>query len=258
MTTPESIPTSTITGLGDLTAAVDALARGTNLRWWFRGHTRADWDLLPSARRGYSKTEERYLANEFYVRARSRHPDCPAHDDYGGWLALMQHFGLPTRLLDWTYSALVAAFFATEAYHPHATPPSVPQDACIWALAPASLNEAQGFEPLLYPLNAYRVLSLIRPALKGEDDTDAVVATTPVETDLRMLVQQGAFTAHSTSAPLNKLPGRGIWLRKFEIPAASLPTFARELSLLGLRLADLFRDLEKMGGEVGGWCGGGE
>ncbi|MBX7213037.1 MAG: FRG domain-containing protein [Thermoflexales bacterium] len=247
------IPTLTLRGLSELTGAVDDLTRTTGLRWWFRGHTNAGWDLLPGARRMFSKSEERHVANEFYVRARSRHPDCPAHDDYGGWLALMQHFGLPTRLLDWTYSPMVAAFFATERYHPHSDPPAVAHDACIWALSPTELNAAQGFEPLLYPLNAYMLQGLVRPALKGEDGTDAVVAATPVETDLRMLVQQGAFTAHASTVALNGMPDCNRWLRKFVIPAEHLPAFARELALLGLRLGDLFPDLDNLARELRGW-----
>jgi hypothetical protein len=97
-----------------------------------------------------------------------------------------------------------------------------------------------------------RLEGLVRPALKGDDETESVVAAMSVETDLRMLIQQGAFTVHASSTPLNKIDGCETRLRKFVIPTEALPSFARELQLLGLRRGDLFPDLDNLARELRG------
>jgi FRG domain len=94
----------TIASVNELIQLVDATFKSTKTRWWFRGQRDFSWNLLPKVRRGYTRQQERYLTNLFYTRAQTRHAVCPAADDYAGWLAMMQHFGLPTRLLDWTIS----------------------------------------------------------------------------------------------------------------------------------------------------------
>jgi len=47
-------------------------------------------------------------------KARGFLPDPPSDTDYMEWLALMQHYGAPTRLHDWTYSFWTAVLFAVE------------------------------------------------------------------------------------------------------------------------------------------------
>jgi hypothetical protein len=243
--------TRSISCVADLTREVDSLVAETNLKWCFRGHTSVSWDLLPRVKREYSGEQEKYFSNEFYVRARRRHSSLPERDDAAGWLALMQHYGLPTRLLDWTRSALIAAFFATEPYQRHMSTPTG-TDACIWALAPSRLNVSQGFESYWYPLDANKLRDLIVPAWKGQDTTTKVAAAMAVETDIRMQMQQGCFTVHSSDIPLNQMPDCTDWLRKYVIPVDSLPLMARELEILGFRLGDLFPDLGNVATELRG------
>lgn len=74
-----------IQNLSDFISAITGLAKETKLSWWYRGHTNAKWDLLPAARRGYSKKQERHLSNEFYVPARVTTHVRPRRITLAGW-----------------------------------------------------------------------------------------------------------------------------------------------------------------------------
>ena len=94
-------------------------------RWVFRGHQSADWTLKPSLERAVCDRFslptrdmpdiESYLLSRFQRNLHRFQDRVPPDTDTLEWLALMQHHGAPTRLLDWTYSCYIALFFALES-----------------------------------------------------------------------------------------------------------------------------------------------
>ena len=124
----------TAKSVNELVVAAVEIARGFgDTRPWWRGHVNESWNLVPSLYR--MQRSESNMNNRFRDLARARYDgECPEHRDLFGWLFLMQHYNLPTRLLDWTESPLIALFFATE------NPSADDKDAEVWAIAPTKLN----------------------------------------------------------------------------------------------------------------------
>lgn len=144
----------------------------------------------------------------------------------------------------------IAAYFAAK-YRFDVNADFALTDAAVWALEPHRLNESQDYEPVFPPINAESLQDMVRPAIKGPDISKvAVLAASPLEIDLRMFVQQGQFTIHVTDEPLNQMQGSNNWLKKIRIPATAIGEIAKQLDLLGVRLADVFPDLQNLATEI--------
>lgn len=116
-----------ITHIADIAFQHEALlGQSADQTWVFRGEgfrkASTSARLAPSLERAVVRFEPRenipdieyWLLREFQRRHHHYDPSTPHLWDTLEWLALMQHHGAPTRLLDWTYSPFIAAFFALQ------------------------------------------------------------------------------------------------------------------------------------------------
>lgn len=249
--TPRTHQQIAINCTGDLIEHIAKIVGDSNMKYWYRGQEASSWRLLPSVPGPPEsvKEQERDHMHTFRSRAGIRYERKPSFEDIAGWISLMQHYGLPTRLLDWSRSPLVAAYFAVEKYLYDAA--AQPVDACVWMLQPHLLNASQGFDEITLTIDSGRCRPELNPAFYHESpESGKVLAVMSSETDLRMFVQQGAFTIHSTTAPLDSLQLPSEVLRRFVIPASSCVRLANELAIAGFRKGDIYPDLQSLAQDV--------
>ena len=235
----------TVTSVSDM---IESLKNDTNDYQgpvWFRGQSRVDWKLEPRLMRGGSETIESHLINRFKQNATYLLNQVPRGEFE--WLFLMQHHSVPTRLLDWSESPLVALYFAVSEF---------PEcDAAMWLLLPCTLNQISNFRPEFeFEVPSFddeHLKNYMPTTISSERSThlDPMAAIAPRNSS-RMHAQQGVFTIshreniYIEDAGQTGSPRDHIW--RYIIPAANKTTVASELKLIGISRFQLFPELESL------------
>lgn len=211
---------------------------------WFRGHSSSLWSLQPSFLRKKNGASEFTIISRFKQNASLliTHPPLTYFD----WLFQMQHHGVPTRLLDWTESALIALYFAVEDSK------YLKKDGALWILLPTELNKNAN----IYSDEHYYIPSFENDILKTHDPEtfyrDKITKLLPLaaiasRNNSRMQAQLGVFTiSHRDPTPIEEIGDRQhIW--KYIIPKARKKIIKNELAILGINRFQLFPELASIG-----------
>lgn len=212
---------------------------------WFRGQSMAEWTLVPKLLRNPSNPSETFLINRFKQNAALLLLQNPKNDFE--WLFLMQHYSMPTRLLDWTESPLVALYFAAIE--------NEVSDGALWVLFPTVLNEKSNYRPDYQhevPSFEDEHLQNYLPETIAREHRSRLfpMAAIAPRNSPRMQAQQGVFTiSHRENTPIEDVGAPGaardhVW--RYIIPAEAKVSLLQELRILGFSRFQLFPELDSL------------
>lgn len=223
---------------------------------WFRGIGNSDeFKLLPRLYREPNidpLKEEAKIRVAFSSRALPYLASTQKREPWD-WYFLMQHYGVPTRLLDWTESALVALYFAL-----HSRKAKQRSFPAVWVLDPFELNAITvDTRAIVVPSE----LSLNKHFPKCGLGVQArlPVAVHPEYADLRMRAQHSKFTMHGNAViPLDEMLELQQLREKLQLVRIliaakdddAVDDLKRSLALLGMRNSTVFPDLNGLAMDI--------
>jgi hypothetical protein len=226
--TSRVVASSAIESWLDLARLIGQLAR-QRTTWIFRGEPSTTNELRPAAGREGGKgqlarTVKYHVEQERAALRRFRHDALP----YVGyvpesdleWLAIAEHHGMATRLLDWTESLLVATFFAVEQ------------------------AGGQG-HALIYGVSALPVLD--PDEQRDPFDIREVSIYRPRHLDVRISAQRSVFTVH----PNPTAAFEDDRLRRWTISQSAARELKFVLDACAINYASMFPDLQGLARHVG-------
>lgn len=214
--------------------------RGT-VRPWYRGQASAKWGLQPGEYRPGVVLNPDQIRSEFRLRALPLLRHLPNSD--WEWYFLMQHYGLPTRLLDWTTGSLLGLYFAVRSQ-------VGVDDAAVWVLDPWQLNKHTiGKAELLFASDPLTSKYLPKAYANRPQLLRLPVAIVPPHSSDRITVQRGAFTVHGNSHDgIEQLFTSR--LVKVVVPKLDAVAIKRSLRMAGIGEFTVFPELDGLCDEI--------
>lgn len=241
--------------------------------WVFRGQGNSNWKLMTTLERAELVVDEIKMIDEFKRNAHL-YIDSTTVNTTLEWISLMQHYGAPTRLLDWTKSPYVAIFFAMNN---------------------VEVNEDYSS---LFAINIFPIISMIRNKYKGNSQYEflakekyfsgyhfsdkefidvfhteftsmeestyfepLILPVVPFHSHVRLNIQQGLFlcgTRVVNSGSFEDILSKTLvnydeeqFLRKYIIPHSLKPEIINELNYMNINDSTLFPGIEGFSKYVG-------
>lgn len=207
---------------------------GTDLRGaLYRGQSSTDYEITSTLHRALTRnnpTKIERARNGFLIFQKERH----LYHDIGAlsnWdeLCLAQHYGLPTRLLDWTLDPLTAMYFALESVDVR----NVSSDACVYLL-PAESG-------MPWAVSKDLVGEPFGQVSKGNNASDQIILI-PDYLNSRVRNQSGVFTL--SREIINVFPKAK--LHQVVVAAEDIPLFKNQLIQFGISRKKIYMDVESL------------
>lgn len=283
-----------VTSISEYVECIKGIQAKEKDHLWFRGHTKASYKLHPGLFRepfifhdskekpykpkkgsiiqlnhgGYKGFSTNRLLAAFksnYIKQKNilYHPE----NDFE-WLCLMQHYGVPTRLLDWSTNAFTALYFAINGKHPKSKHKISLEDRIIpdisteddfdgavaFVMNPKQMNaqnivmsDSTPFKEILDLSKAADLIpSAVFPLQHDESFFHIVACITSKKYDFRILAQQGVFMLFGKNTwHLEYVEDLKPYIHKIFIPKCVLGEMYSDLKNLGFTTKTIYPDKDK-------------